>query len=43
MNCYQGNGIDIPMVILAVEATIDDFYVLTELRGSFAMMVTMHV
>ncbi len=35
-NCYQGNGIDIPMVILAVEATIDDFYVLTELRGSFA-------
>lgn len=35
-NCYQGNGLDIPMVILAVETAIDDFYVLTELKRAFA-------
>lgn len=35
-NCYQGNGLEVPVVILAVEDVIDKFYVLTELKRAFA-------
>jgi hypothetical protein len=35
-NHYQGNGLDVPVVILTVESTIDRYYVLTELKKSFA-------
>lgn len=35
-NCYQGNGLEVPVVILAVEDKIDKFYVLTELKRAFA-------
>ncbi|MCM1083969.1 MAG: S8 family serine peptidase [Clostridium sp.] len=35
-NHYQGSGLDVPVVILALEAAIDSFYILTELRGAFA-------
>lgn len=35
-NYYQGNGLEVPIVILAVEDKIDKFYVLTELKRVFA-------
>lgn len=35
-NYYQGNGLEVPIVILAVEDKIDKFYVLTELKRAFA-------
>lgn len=35
-NYYQGNGLEVPVVILAVEEAIDKFYVLTELKRAFA-------
>ena len=35
-NYYQGNGLEVPIVILAVEDAIDKFYVLTELKKAFA-------
>lgn len=35
-NHYQGNGLEVPVVILAIEAVIDSFYILTELRKAFA-------
>lgn len=35
-NYYQGNGLEVPVVILAVEDAIDKFYVLTELKMAFA-------
>lgn len=35
-NHYQGNGLDVPIVILAIETTIDSFYILTELKKMFA-------
>lgn len=35
-NHYQGNGLDVPVVILAIEATMDSFYILTELKRAFA-------
>lgn len=35
-NCYQGNGLEVPVVILAIEDKIDKFYVLTELKRAFA-------
>lgn len=35
-NYYQGNGLEVPVVILAVEDAIDKFYVLTELKRAFA-------
>lgn len=35
-NYYQGNGLEVPVVILTVEDKIDKFYVLTELKRAFA-------
>lgn len=35
-NYYQGNGLEVPVVILAVEDVIDKFYILTELKRAFA-------
>lgn len=35
-NHYQENGLEVPVVILAIEAAIDSFYILTELRKEFA-------
>lgn len=35
-NHYQGNGLEVPVIILAIEAAIDGFYILTELRKVFA-------
>lgn len=35
-NHYQGNGLEVPVVILAIEAAIDSFYILTELKRTFA-------
>ena len=35
-NHYQGNGLEVPVVILAIEAEIDIFYILTELKSAFA-------
>ncbi|MDE7324062.1 MAG: S8 family serine peptidase [Lachnospiraceae bacterium] len=35
-NHYHGNGLEVPIAILEIEATIDSFYILTELRKSFA-------
>lgn len=35
-NHYQGNGLEVPVVILTVEAAMDKFYVLTELKRAFA-------
>lgn len=35
-NYYQGNGLEVPVVILAVEDAIDKFYILTELKRAFA-------
>ena len=35
-NHYQGGGMEVPIVILAIEAVIDRFYILTELRKAFA-------
>ena len=35
-NHYQGNGIEVPVVVLAIEASIDFFYILTELKEAFA-------
>lgn len=35
-NHYQGNGLEVPVVILAIEAAIDSFYILTELKSDFA-------
>lgn len=35
-NHCQGNGLEVPVVILAIEAAIDSFYILTELKRDFA-------
>lgn len=35
-NHYQGSVLEVPVVMLAIEATIDSFYVLTELKMAFA-------
>lgn len=35
-NHYQGNGLEVPVVILAIGAAIDSFYILTELKRAFA-------
>lgn len=35
-NHYQGNGLEVPVVLLAIEAVLDRFYILTELRKAFA-------
>ena len=35
-NHYQGNGIEVPIVILGVDAVQDSFYILTELKNMFA-------
>ena len=35
-NHYQGNGLEVPVIILAIEAAIDSYYILTELRKVFA-------
>lgn len=35
-NHYQGNGLDVPIVILATDDTVDSFYILTELKRAFA-------
>lgn len=35
-NHYHGNGLEVPVVVLAIEATIDNFYILTELKRAFA-------
>ena len=35
-NHYQGNGLEVPVIILAIEAAIDGFYILTELKKVFA-------
>lgn len=35
-NHYQGNGLEVPLVILAIETAIDSFYILTELKKDFA-------
>ncbi|MDE6889769.1 MAG: S8 family serine peptidase [Eubacterium sp.] len=35
-NHYQGNGLEVPVVIVAIEDTIDQFYLLTELKRAFA-------
>lgn len=35
-NHYQGSGLEVPVVILAIETAIDSFYILTELRKVFA-------
>lgn len=35
-NHYQGNGLEVPVVRLAIGAAIDSFYILTELKRAFA-------
>jgi hypothetical protein len=35
-NHYQGNSLEVPVVVLAIEAAIDSFYILTELKRAFA-------
>lgn len=35
-NHYQGNSLEVPVVVLAIETTIDSFYILTELKRAFA-------
>ena len=35
-NHYQGNSLEVPAVVLAIEAAIDSFYILTELKRAFA-------
>lgn len=35
-NHYQGNGLEVPVVVLAIETAIDCFYILTELKRAFA-------
>ena len=35
-NYYQGNGIKIPVVVLAIEAAIESCYIFTELKMAFA-------
>ncbi len=35
-NHYRGNGLEVPIVVLAIETTIDSFYILTELKRAFA-------
>jgi hypothetical protein len=35
-NHYQGNSLEVPAVVLAIEAAIDSFYILTELKRVFA-------
>lgn len=35
-NHFLGNGLEVPVVVLAVEAAIDSFYILTELKRAFA-------
>lgn len=35
-NHYQGNDLEVPVVVLAIEAAIDCFYILTELKEAFA-------
>ena len=35
-NHYQGNGLEVPVVILATESAIDSIYILTELKRAFA-------
>ena len=35
-NHYQGNSLEVPVVVLAIETAIDSFYILTELKRAFA-------
>lgn len=35
-NHYQGNGLDVPIVILAIGDMVDSFYILSELKRAFA-------
>lgn len=35
-NHYQGNGFEVPLVVLATEAVIDSIYILAELKRAFA-------
>lgn len=35
-NYYQGNSLEVPVVVLAIETAIDSFYILTELKRAFA-------
>lgn len=35
-NHYQGNSLEVPVVVLAIEEAIDSFYILTELKRAFA-------
>lgn len=35
-NHYQGNSLEVPVMVLAIEAAIDSFYILTELKRAFA-------
>lgn len=35
-NHYKGNSLEVPVVILTIEAAIDSFYILTELKRMFA-------
>ena len=35
-NHYQGKGLEVPVVIMAIETTIDSFYILSELKKAFA-------
>lgn len=35
-NHYQGNSLEVPVVILVIETAIDSFYILTELKRAFA-------
>lgn len=36
-NHYQGNVLEVPVVVLAIEVAIDSFYILTELKRAFAI------
>lgn len=35
-NHYQGNGLDVPIVIIAIDDLVDSLYILTALRRAFA-------
>lgn len=35
-NHYQGNSLEVPVVVLAIETAIDSFYILAELKRAFA-------
>ena len=43
-NHYQGNGLEVPVVILAVEDVIDKFYILHRTKeGHLLMVVITHI